>query len=141
MDELIPIIAGERSALAHGCLQRDISMAHLHVMNLLAAQGPLSMSHLAALLRSGLPTVTGLVSRMEERGLLARTHATDDRRVVLVSLTDQGRAQLEELTELRRRRLADALAHLDPTSQRALVDSIRSLRAAFELASQPGANS
>ena len=88
--ELTSIISGERAAVAHRCRERDISMPHLYVMTILNAQGPIPMSRLAELLGSSLPTVTGLVTRMEERRLVRRTHDATDRRVVLVRLSAQG---------------------------------------------------
>lgn len=132
MDELGPIIAGERAAFAQRCHERSISMSHLHLMTFLDAHGPLPMSRVAELLGSGLPTATGLVSRMEERGMVARTHDTEDRRVVTVSLTEAGAAELRELNSSRRARMASALTHLDDEQQRLLLNSMRALRAAFE---------
>lgn len=132
MDELGPIIAGERAAFAQRCHERSISMSHLHLMTFLDAHGPLPMSRVAELLGSGLPTATGLVSRMEERGMVARTHDTEDRRVVTVSLTEAGAAELRELNSSRRTRMASALTHLDDEQRRVLLNSMRTLRAAFE---------
>jgi len=132
LDELAPIIAGERAAFAQRCHERSISMSHLHLMTFLDAHGPLPMSRVAELLGSGLPTATGLVSRMEERGLVARTHDTEDRRVVTVGLTESGKAELRELNSSRRQRMAGALAQLDDEQRGHLLDSIRALRAAFE---------
>ncbi len=132
MDELGPIIAGERAAFAQRCHERSISMSHLHLMTFLDAHGPLPMSRVAELLGSGLPTATGLVSRMEERGMVARTHDTEDRRVVTVSLTEAGAAELRELNSSRRARMASALTHLDDEQRRLLLNSMRALRAAFE---------
>ena len=65
------------------------------------------MTRIAELIGSGLPTATGLVNRMVERGLVRREHDTRDRRVVLVSLTEEGAAEVRELHEARQRRMAD----------------------------------
>lgn len=138
--ELGPILAGERAALAQRCHERSISMSHLHLMTLLDAHGPQPMSRVAEMIGSGLPTTTGLVSRMEERGLVQRVHDTDDRRVVLVQLTAQGAAGLHEVQEERTRRMARALGHLSAAERARLLASIKSLRAAFaRLAAEQGA--
>ncbi len=139
MDELGPIIAGEGAAFAQRCHARSISMSHLHLMTFLEAHGPLPMSRVAELLGSGLPTATGLVSRMEERGLVARAHDTEDRRVVTVSLTEAGAAELRELNIARRQRMATALTHLDDEQRSQLLISMRALRAAFERMHAEGA--
>ena len=94
------------------------------------------MTRIAELIGSGLPTATGLVNRMVERGLVRREHDTHDRRVVLVSLTEAGAAEVRELHEARQRRMATAIAQLSGPEQDSLLVGIRSLRSALERISQ-----
>lgn len=131
IDELAPIIAGERADFAHRCHERSISMTHLHLMTLLETHGPLPMSRVAELLGCGLPTATGIVSRMEERGLVERQHQAEDRRVVTLSLAHQGAAEIRQLQLGRRQRMATAVAHLSDEEREQLLASVRALRAAF----------
>lgn len=56
------------------------------------------------------PTVTQLVGRLEERGLVARGRDPRDGRVVLVSSTPAGRDQLASLRREYRALLRDQLA-------------------------------
>jgi DNA-binding MarR family transcriptional regulator len=90
------------------------------------------MSRIAELLGVALPNATGLVSRMQERGVVDRLRDQDDRRVVVVGLTPSGRETLRDLELVRRRRLALALAHLTTAQRDALLRAIHTLRAAFE---------
>jgi DNA-binding MarR family transcriptional regulator len=129
--ELGPLVAGEKAAFATRCHERSISMAHVFLMSMIDKHGAVPMTRVAELLGSGLPTATGLVSRMEERGLIRRDHDTKDRRVVLVSLTDAGAAEIRDLHETRQRRMAAAITHLSPTEQTNLLTAIRSLRSAL----------
>lgn len=138
LDELSPLIAGERSAFAGRCHERSISMAHLHLMTLLDAAGPMPMGRVAELLGTGLPTATGLVSRMEDRGLVERLRDGDDRRVVLVQLSRGGRRELSALQAGRRRRMAAAVERLSDPERRALLNAIRALRRAFRTMDAPG---
>jgi DNA-binding MarR family transcriptional regulator len=138
MDQLGPIISGERAAFARRCHERSISMTHLFLMSLLETHGPVAMSRVAELLGCGLPTATGLVQRMEERGLVERLHATGDRRVVTLRLTDDGAAEIRDLNLTRRQRMASALAHLSDLEREQLLVSIHALRAAFERVHQQG---
>ena len=55
------------------------------------------MSRLAEALDVSVASATGIVSRMEERGLVERTRDDADRRIVLVGLTEGGTAALEEI--------------------------------------------
>ena len=58
---------------------------------LLAAKGPLTASMLASLLLHETHTVSGLLNRLEARGLITRAESKEDRRTVFVSLTPAGR--------------------------------------------------
>lgn len=138
LDELAPIIAGERAAFAQRCHTRSISMTHLLLMTLLETHGSLPMSRVAELLGCGLPAATGIVSRMEERGLVVRLRDNEDRRVVTIRLSEEGAAEIRELQLSRRERLATALAHLTDPERAQLLASVRSLRAAFNRANSPG---
>jgi DNA-binding MarR family transcriptional regulator len=138
MSELGPIIAGERAAFAQRCHDRSISMTHLHLMTLLETHGSLPMSRVAELLGCGLPTATGIVSRMEERGLVARQHDSDDRRVVTLRLAAKGAAEIREVQLSRRQRMASALTHLTAAESEQLLASVRALRAAFNRANNVG---
>jgi DNA-binding MarR family transcriptional regulator len=140
LDELGPIIAGERAAFALRCHDRSISMTHLLLMTLLETHGPLPMSRVAELLGCGLPTATGIVSRMEERGLVERQHDSEDRRVVTLSLSKEGAVEIRELQLSRRERMATALTHLSEPESEQLLASVRSLRAAFNRANSQGDN-
>jgi DNA-binding MarR family transcriptional regulator len=140
LDELSPIIAGERAAFAHRCHTRSISMTHLLLMTLLETHGSLPMSRVAELLGCGLPAATGIVSRMEERGLVVRLHDTEDRRVVTLRLSDEGAGEIRELQVSRRERMATALTHLSDPERDRLLASVRALRAAFDRVISHGDN-
>jgi DNA-binding MarR family transcriptional regulator len=58
--------------------------------------GPLTPSDLAEREAVARPTVTRVVARLEEAGLVTRTEAPDDRRSSVVAITAAGRAQLDE---------------------------------------------
>jgi DNA-binding MarR family transcriptional regulator len=59
-----------------------------------------TVSELAEFLQERHNSVVGLVERAAQRGLVRKEHDTDDRRFVLVSLTQQGEQILARLTEL-----------------------------------------
>lgn len=114
-------------------------MAHLFLMTMIEKHGPMAMTRVAELFGSGLPTATGLITRMEERGFVRREHDTRDRRVVLVTLTEEGMAELQTMHLARRERMASAISHLTGSERAQLLASIRSLRVAFERVDREGA--
>jgi DNA-binding MarR family transcriptional regulator len=85
-----------RCAAARRIHHSGISLGHLQVLWILQEHGPLPVSRLAEWLGIGVPNVTGLLDRMEQRGLVERVRDTDDRRVVLARPSDLGRAAVAE---------------------------------------------
>jgi len=75
----------------------DLSPSQCHVLHLIEPGRPLPMSRLADTLSCDASNVTGLVDRLESRGLVRRQPSTRDRRVKVLLLTQTGtrvRAQL-----------------------------------------------
>ena len=118
--------------MAREWCRQAVSMTHLHVLLLLDTEGSLSMSKLAEQLDVSLPNATGIVTRMEERGLVERIHGEDDRRVVLVQLTSEGRSALDRVDSLRRQHITRALRTLSASQQANILRAVRDLRAAVE---------
>jgi DNA-binding MarR family transcriptional regulator len=108
----------------------SLSLIHLLVLTILEAEGSLSMSHLAEALDVSVASATGIVDRLERRGLVARHHSTDDRRVILVRLTDQGRTVFSHLEQLRRARLTLLVEGLSDDELRGFLTGLRAMRAA-----------
>jgi DNA-binding MarR family transcriptional regulator len=86
--------------------------------------GPRKMSDLAHALFCDNSNVTGIVDRLEERGLVRREAAEGDRRVKLLVLTDEGEHMRVEITK----RMAEPpapIASLSEKDQRALRDILK----------------
>lgn len=107
-----------------------LSLVHLNVLAALESEGPLSMSHLADTLDVSVASATGIVDRMERRGLVERRHDTADRRVVLVLLTPAGADIFRDLASHRREHLARLLRELSEDDLAAFIRSLRALKAA-----------
>jgi len=68
----------------------DLPPIQCHVLHLLEPRRPLPMSRLADALSCDASNVTGLVDRMESRGLVLRRSSPEDRRVKVLQLTATG---------------------------------------------------
>ena len=107
------MIAGFRCAGTGRLVKAGVSMTHMHVMWLLQHHGDLPMSRLAELLDVSFSNATGIIDRMEERGLVERVRVPDDRRVVLVRIAPKRLEALEEIEAIKQDRLQAILGHLD----------------------------
>ncbi|MEW5990990.1 MAG: MarR family transcriptional regulator [Chloroflexota bacterium] len=124
------MIAGFRCAGTGRLVKAGVSMTHLHVMWLLQHHGTLSMSGLAELMDVSLSNATGIVDRMEERGLVERVRVPDDRRVVLVRIAAGGLDALDAVEAIRQDGLGAILSHLDATQLERLASALDDLRGA-----------
>ncbi|HET7686469.1 MAG TPA: MarR family transcriptional regulator [Candidatus Limnocylindria bacterium] len=131
LEELAPLISRAKRAWATRCAARGLSMTHVQVLAMLDAAGPQTMSRLAEGLGVSLPNATGIVSRMEERGVLERAHDPADRRRVMVRLTEAGHEFSRELGDLRRAQLTALIESLTPEQQENLLRAIRDVHAAI----------
>ncbi len=66
-------------------------------------------------------TMTGLIDTLERDGLVRREHAPDDRRMMLVHLTERGREALLEVLPGRFQHMASFMGPLSETERRTLV--------------------
>jgi DNA-binding MarR family transcriptional regulator len=107
-----------------------LSLVHLNVLTAIEADGPLSMKRLAEAMDVTDASATGIVDRMEKRGLVERRHATEDRRVVLVHLTEAGRGVFSQMAEHRRETLSRILSELNDDEVSALLIGMKALKAA-----------
>jgi MarR family transcriptional regulator, lower aerobic nicotinate degradation pathway regulator len=82
--------------VVHGMLERraadhSLSITQARLLGVLRDRTP-TMQELAKLLGLDKSSVSGLVDRAERRGLVVRVPSTEDRRAILVGLTDHGRS-------------------------------------------------
>jgi DNA-binding MarR family transcriptional regulator len=132
LTELGGTIRELRCASTQRLVHTGASMTQIHVLWLLEHQGAMPMSHVADLLDVSLSNATGLIDRMEERGLVERTRVPDDRRLVLVRPAEAGRKALEENEGLRRERMRAALERLDTGQLERALATFRDLRQAIQ---------
>jgi DNA-binding MarR family transcriptional regulator len=87
---------------------------------------------LASRLVSRAPDITRLLDKLEERGLIVRERPADNRRMVLIGLTDKGRELLSSLDEHVRASHARQLGHLAPDDLAHLISLLKAARAPHE---------
>lgn len=85
------------------------------------AEGPQRMSDLAEQAQTSQASLTGIVDRLEERGLVERCRSSEDRRVVEVLLTEKGRSDMRASHALMLKRLDDVLAPLSVEERETLA--------------------
>lgn len=105
-------------------VNRDLSLTAAAALASLDRLGAQRITTLAATEGVSQPSMTQLVQRLEQRGLVTRTSDPSDGRVALVSLTEQGRAALAARRERNARTITELLDGLPADDVRALAEAL-----------------
>ena len=138
-DPYAPIIADFRAAMnqvkcasSERLVRMGVSMAQVHIMYTLQRNGEMPMSRLADVLQVSLSNATGLIDRIEERGFVERTRVPEDRRVVMIRVTDAGRRMLEEVDAISSDLLRSVFGRIGRSQVAAVGRAIAELRRGLE---------
>ena len=101
----------------------DLTFSQLSVLTSLQLAGALTPRELADVERVQPPTMTKIIGKLEERGLIARTPHPTDRRQVILSATEQGQAVYAQFEQARNEWLASQLASLAPGERETLAQA------------------
>jgi len=130
-----------KCAMSERLVRLGISMAQLHIIYTLQRNGVMTMSRLADVLGVSLSNASGLIDRMEERGFIERTRVPEDRRVVLVRVTDAGMRLMNENDALSDELMRGVLARLRGTELPVFAHAVAEVRAALEaITAEPARN-
>lgn len=91
-----------------------LSAARLSALSVLVFGGPKTLGELAAAEQVRPPTMTRIVTGLEEAGLVRRAADPRDGRIARVHATPKGRRVLQRARERRIARLAERLSQLEP---------------------------
>ncbi|MFT3886643.1 MAG: MarR family transcriptional regulator [Arachnia sp.] len=105
----------------------EISASAASSLARLNNEGPLGVTQLARSEGVSQPAMSQLVERLHRSGLVDRVVPEADRRAVLVVITDEGRAVLDERHARRAERLAELFGLLDRDDQRAILAALPAL--------------
>jgi MarR family transcriptional regulator, organic hydroperoxide resistance regulator len=112
--------------------QGTLSLIHLNVLMMLRFNGPQTMSRLAETLDVSVASATGIIDRMEHKGVIERRRNDEDRRVVEVHVTDEGLAVFGQIQAERQARMSQMLSTVAEADLEALLRGLRAVRAARE---------
>ena len=119
-DALVQISFALMAALTEVAGEHDLSLTQLRMLGILRDREP-TMADLATFTGLERSTVSGLVDRASERGLVVRAADPRDRRSVRVSLTRQARALVPEVTAAIGDRIKPLTSQLSSAEQKRLT--------------------
>jgi MarR family transcriptional regulator, lower aerobic nicotinate degradation pathway regulator len=119
-DALVQVSFALMAALTEVAAEHDLSLTQLRVLGILRDREP-TMADLATFTGLERSTVSGLIDRATQRGLVVKTADTVDGRSVRVSLTEQARGLVPEVTAAIGDRIKPLIGQLRTNEQKRLT--------------------
>lgn len=113
--------------LAAGCAELGITLGQLGVLEALLHLGPMRQGELGRKLLRSNPNMTAVIDNLVRNGWVHRARSGSDRRVVQVSLTDEGRRLIESSFPRHAANIAEVMSPLSEEEQRQLGALCRKL--------------
>ena len=126
------IILSLRPQICEESRLMELTLQQFRTLIMLYTQGPLRMSNISCQLGVGMPAVTSLVGKLEEKGLVSREHNTEDRRVVFCSATQQGKAEVERFWRVRREQITRIIGSLSEEEGKLVAQAMELILRAAE---------
>jgi MarR family transcriptional regulator, organic hydroperoxide resistance regulator len=121
-----------RSRDSHRKEAGGLTNAQVRALFALGAREESTAGEIAERARLSPGAVSGMLDELEEAGIVARVRCADDRRRVLVSLTDAGRKALGERKRRWTKRWEDAMDGLDERDLEAAAEVMRRIAASLD---------
>lgn len=127
-DELLDELFSTLTLLGRALAKQQVLTEHFHldvtrmlVMRAIADSPECRAGDIAHLLGIKAPATSSLLDCLERDGFVVREHSAEDKRVVLVQLTDEGREALACAENERRRIMRERLAVLSPEEVHGMI--------------------
>ncbi|MDQ3820357.1 MAG: MarR family transcriptional regulator [Acidobacteriota bacterium] len=102
-------------------VELDLTLPQAQVLRVLR-RGPMPTGQLAGEMKISAPAITQLTDRLVRKGLIERRAATDDRRCVIVALSEKGANLVDQFRHRRREVFIHALAGLSEDDQKQVIE-------------------
>ena len=110
---------------------KNISVNDMHIIEAIGTGEPKNMSTVAKLMSVTVGTLTIAINNLVKKGYVRRVRSEEDRRVVLIFLTEKGKRAYQHHREFHDGMVKALVEGLDEGQQKILVKSLLNLRAFF----------
>ncbi|MBS6196073.1 MAG: MarR family transcriptional regulator [Clostridiales bacterium] len=110
---------------------KDITNNDMHVIEAIGVEEPRNMSSVAKSLSVTVGTLTISVNSLVKKGYVSRERSSEDRRVVLISLTEKGERAFYHHKEFHEEMISSLLKDLSQEETNTLVTALTNVREFF----------
>lgn len=124
------ILVIEENAI-QGAYPYPLTMTEVHVLEAVGTGDPKSMSEIASQLGVTLGTLTTAINRLVDKGYVTRIRPEEDRRVVLVRLTEAAARPFKLHERFHREMVRSILGGLDEEEEQSIIGAMEKLYSFF----------
>ena len=111
---------------------KDISVNDMHIIEAIGEREPKNMSSVAKIMSVTVGTLTIAINSLVKKGYVHRERSEEDRRVVLISLTEKGKKANAHHMKFHDGMIQAVLKDLNEEQQEVLVKALMNLRTFFD---------
>jgi DNA-binding MarR family transcriptional regulator len=115
-------------------LRLGLTLAELRILRVIREQGSSPMNRFSAETMLSQPSITGIIDKLEEGGLVERVRSLEDRREVLIAITAKGNEVYAKGMDLHKQFVEKALSALDAEEVQTVVSLLKKLADASDAA-------
>lgn len=110
----------------------DLSVTEIHVIEAISVDKERTMSEVAYDLSITVGTLTTAINKLIKKGYVERRRIEEDRRVVLIMLTDKGKAIYKHHEEFHNDMIKYTIDEFSQDEEKVLVSALRKISGFFE---------
>jgi len=110
----------------------DLTITEIHTIDAVGDSDPKTMTEISRILKVTMGTLTTGVDKLIKKGYLVRKRTEEDKRIVLVELTEKGIKAKKMHDAFHQEMIDSVISHLDPTEEELLVQSLQKLMYFFD---------
>lgn len=117
--------------------QNELTWAHRKILLMIESGGPQKMSAIARQISVTMSGATAVVDKMVQAGLVTRELSPSDRRVVLIAISEKGRALMSDCVARQEKCFESVLDRLSPDKQTELLESFERIHSLLKELQDP----
>lgn len=116
-----------QACLLNGSSMKELTISQFGTMEALYHLGPLCQNELGSKILKSNSNMTTVIDNLEKRGLVRRERDTNDRRMIIINLTDTGKQMIESVFPEHTKNMVKIFSALSNEEQKTLGDLLRKL--------------
>ncbi|MGA8943089.1 MAG: MarR family transcriptional regulator [Thermoactinomyces sp.] len=115
-----------------------LSFSHARVIHQLRIREPRTSADISEKLEISASSLSGMLDRLEQTGMILRKRDRKDRRIIWIYLSEKSKKMIEEVTELQAQKISKHLEEIDFTPEEldVLIEKMNLLVESFRLPSK-----